>query len=218
MLGFISGLLGPPLETAAGQSGIYKVQREEEAAGWGPRRCLQTSESILCQTAKERYANHWGRSRQRSPHQRLSMQTILPGQLSHKQERQLCPASSQNHLWECGRTSLPSIPFAFLNWSLFHEAHKKGNFFEKEPSHALELSFHSEPRQQYWNVYEVWECRKDGQEVLRLSDLTTEKNLQDLCFWWYTCVPYFSTCIVSAANHCFPALLTLTFYWCGPFL
>ena len=120
-------------------------------------------------------------------------------------------------LWECGKTSLPSIPFAFLNWSLFHEAHKKGNLFKKEPSHALELSFHSEPRQQHWNVYEVWERRKDGQEVLRLSDLTTEKNLQDLCFWRYTCVPYFSTCIVSAANHCFPALLTLTFYWCGPF-
>lgn len=120
-------------------------------------------------------------------------------------------------LWECGKTSLPSIPFAFLNWSLFHEAHKKGNLFKKEPSHALELSFHSEPWQQHWNVYEVWERRKDGQEVLRLNDLTTEKNLQDLCFWRYTCVPYFSTCIVSAANHCFPALLTLTFYWCGPF-
>lgn len=38
----------------------------------------------------------------------------------------------------------------------------------------------------------MWERRKDGQEVLRLNDLTTEKNLQDLCFWRYTCVPYFS--------------------------
>ena len=58
MLSFKSGLLGPALETAAGQFGIYKVQKEEEAAGRGPRCCLQTSAGILCQTTKERFTNH----------------------------------------------------------------------------------------------------------------------------------------------------------------
>lgn len=58
MLDFKSALLGPALEKAVGQPGIYKVQKEEEAARRGPRRRLQTSAGILCQTAKEQYANH----------------------------------------------------------------------------------------------------------------------------------------------------------------
>lgn len=86
MLGFKSGLLGPGLKAAAGQSSIYKVQKEE-AAGRGPMRCLQTSAGILCQTARDQYTNHSGRRHQRSPRQHPSMQTILPGQLSHEQEK-----------------------------------------------------------------------------------------------------------------------------------
>ena len=86
MLGFKSGLLGPGLKAAAGQSGIYKVQKEE-AAGRGPRRCLQTSAGILCQTARDQHTKHSGRRHQRPPRQHLSMQTVLPGQLSHEQQK-----------------------------------------------------------------------------------------------------------------------------------